>query len=219
MNSNFQDWLSSIIYISGGIIVTLQYTLISVFFGMSLGALLALCKLSRTKFLKIFASTYVSIFRGTPLIIQLSLIYFAMPSVISYKVSIFEAGIIAFSLNSAAYVCEIIRAGIESIDKGQFEASKALGIPYTAMMKDIIFPQAIKNILPALVNEVINLLKETAIIYVIGGADLMGRAQIVVAEKYSYFIPLLIASAYYYLLVETLSYFAKILERKLKAND
>ncbi len=214
-----QEWLSSIKYISGGIIVTLEYTLISVALGLILGSLLALSKLSHNKFLQIFASSYVSIFRGTPLLIQLSLVYFAIPTLIHYKMSVFEAGIIAFSLNSAAYVCEIIRAGIESIDKGQFEASKALGIPYTAMMKDIIFPQAIKNILPALVNEVINLLKETAIISIIGGADLMARAQIVVAEKYSYFIPLFIASIYYYILVEILSYFAKILERKLKTND
>lgn len=214
-----QEWLASIKYISGGIIVTLEYTLISVALGLILGSLLALSKLSSNRFLQIFATSYVSIFRGTPLLIQLSLVYFAVPTIIHYQMSVFEAGIIAFSLNSAAYVCEIIRAGIESIDKGQFEASKALGIPYSAMMKDIIFPQAIKNILPALVNEVINLLKETAIISVIGGADLMARAQIVVAEKYSYFIPLLIASVYYYILVEILSYFAKILERKLKTND
>lgn len=219
MEFDLQSWASSIRYISGGIIVTLEYTLISVCLGLFLGSLLSLCKLSHNKALQIFASSYISIFRGTPLLIQLSLIYFAIPTVIHYKLSVFEAGIIAFSLNSAAYIAEIIRAGIESIDKGQFEAAKALGVPYYNMIKDIIFPQAIKNILPALVNEVVNLLKETAIISVIGGADLMARAQIVVAEKYSYFIPLLIASAYYYILVEILSYLAKILERKLKAND
>lgn len=219
MQTNIQDWLSSIQYISGGIIVTLEYTLISVALGLIFGSLLSLCKISHNKALKAFSSTYTSIFRGTPLLIQLSLIYFAIPSLTGYQMSVFEAGIIAFSLNSAAYVSEIIRAGIQSIDKGQFEAAKSLGIPYTFMMKDIIFPQALKNILPALVNEVINLLKETAIISVIGGADLMRRAQIVAAEQYSYFTPLLIASAYYYILVETLSYFARVLERKIKTND
>lgn len=210
---------SSILYIAGGIIVTLQYTLISVTFGFLLGALLALCNISHIRALNIFASAYVSIFRGTPLLIQLSLIYFAVPTLTGYQMSVFVAGIIAFSLNSAAYVSEIIRAGIGSIDKGQFEAAKALGVPYPYMMKDIILPQALKNILPALVNEAVNLLKESAIISVIGGADLMRRAQTVAAEQYSYFGPLLIASAFYYILVMLFSYFAKILENKLKAND
>lgn len=219
MESYLENWLYSAKYISGGIIVTLEYTLISVFFGLLLGALLSLCKISHNKLLKTFSSVYISIFRGTPLLIQLSLIYFAIPSLTGYKISIFEAGILAFSLNSAAYVSEIIRAGIESIDKGQFEAARALAVPYPLMMKDIILPQAFKNVLPALVNEVINLLKESAIISVIGGADLMYRAQIVGAEQYSYFTPLLIAGAYYYILVEILSYFARVIERKIKAYD
>lgn len=210
---------SNILYIAGGIIVTLQYTLISVALGFILGALLALCKISHIKALNSLSSAYVSIFRGTPLLIQLSLIYFAIPTLTGYQMSVFVAGIIAFSLNSAAYVSEIIRAGIGSIDKGQFEAAKALGIPYASMMKDIILPQALKNILPALVNEAVNLLKESAIISVIGGADLMRRAQTVAAEQYSYFGPLLIASAFYYLLVMLFSYFAKILEKRLHAHD
>lgn len=209
---------ASILYIAGGIIVTLQYTLISVALGFILGGLLSLCKISHIKALNLFASAYISVFRGTPLLIQLSLIYFAIPTLTGYQMSVFVAGIAAFSLNSAAYVSEIIRAGIQSIDKGQFEAAKALGIPYTSMMKDIILPQALKNILPALVNEVINLLKESAIISVIGGADLMRRAQTVAAEQYSYFGPLLTASLFYYLLVMGFSYFAKILENKMKAN-
>lgn len=210
---------SSIIYIAGGIIVTLQYTLISVALGFLLGALLSLCKISHIKALNIFSTAYTSVFRGTPLLIQLSLIYFAVPTLTGYQMSVFVAGIIAFSLNSAAYVSEIIRAGIESIDKGQFEAAKALGVPYPYMMKDIILPQALRNILPALVNEVVNLLKESAIISVIGGADLMRRAQTVAAEQYSYFGPLLIASVFYYILVMLFSYFANILENKLKAHD
>ncbi len=210
---------SSVVYIAGGIIVTLQYTLISVALGFILGALLALSKISHIKILNVIASTYISIFRGTPLLIQLSLIYFAIPTLTGYQMSVFVAGIIALSLNSAAYVSEIIRAGIGSIDRGQFEAAKALGVPYTSMMKDIILPQAFKNILPALVNEAVNLLKESAIISVIGGADLMRRAQTVAAEQYSYFGPLLIASAFYYILVVLFSYFAKILEKRLHAHD
>lgn len=214
------DQLESILYIvPGGIGVTLAYTLISVTLGMIIGSLLAICKVSHISTLNKLASVYTSIFRGTPLLIQLSLIYFAIPGLTGYQMSVFMAGIIAFSLNSGAYVSEIIRAGIESIDKGQFEAAKALGVPYGAMMKDIILPQAVRNILPALVNEVINLLKESAIISTIGGADLMRRAQVVAAEQYSYFGPLLIASGCYYMLVITLTYLAKLLERRLKTND
>lgn len=219
MESYLENWLYSAKYISGGIIVTLEYTLISVALGLVLGGLLSLCKISHNKILRIFSSFYISVFRGTPLLIQLSIIYFAVPSLTGYKMSIFEAGIIAFSLNSAAYVSEIIRAGIQSIDKGQFEAAKALAIPYSSMMRGIIFPQAFKNILPALVNEVINLLKESAIISVIGGADIMYRAQVIGAEQYSYFTPLIIASAYYYILVEILSYFARVIEKKIKSYD
>ena len=216
MSENFPEWISTMLYIPAGAIVTLEYTLTSVALGLLIGSMLAMCKISNVWILNKFSAVYVSIFRGTPLLVQLSLIYFATPGLTGYQISVFEAGIISFSLNSGAYVSEIIRAGIGSIDKGQFEAAKALGIPYASMMKDIILPQALRNILPALVNEVINLLKESAIISTIGGADLMRRAQIVAAEQYSYFGPLLIATACYYLMVLILSYFANKLENKLK---
>lgn len=209
--------LNSFLYISGGLIVTLEYTFISIFLGLILGSFLAVFRVSHLKILSFSAQAYTSVFRGTPVLLQLSLIYFAMPAFTGYKIPIFLAGVIAFSLNSAAYVCEIIRAGIQSIDKGQYEAARAFGVSYPRMMIDIIFPQAIKNILPALVNEVINLLKETAIISVIGGADLMRRAQVVSAEEYSYFVPLLIAAFWYYITVVILSAFASKLERRLKA--
>lgn len=210
--------MNSITYIASGIGVTLLYTLSGIFFGLILGCLLSLCKISNNKLLKYSASVYVSIFRGTPLLVQLSLIYFALPSLTGIKISVFLAGILAFSLNSAAYISEIIRAGIQSVDKGQFEAAYTLNIPYTKMMKDIILPQALTNILPALVNELVNLLKETAIISIIGGADLMRRAQTVAAEQYSYFGPLLTAAACYYILVLSFSSLATILERKMKQH-
>lgn len=208
--------MNTILYIIGGAWVTLLYTVSGVGIGLIIGCLLSLCKVSNNFLLKSSATIYISIFRGTPLLVQLSLIYFALPALTGIKMSILAAGIIAFSLNSGAYVAEIIRAGIESVDRGQFEAAKSMGIPYRHMMKDIILPQALTNILPALVNELVNLLKETAIISMIGGADLMRRAQTVAAEQYSYFQPLLIAGACYYILVMALSILAKILEKKMK---
>lgn len=205
-------------YIVKGIIVTLQFSTISVCLGLILGTILAILKVSKKKWLNLFAHAYTSIFRGTPLLIQLSIIYFSLPGLIGIKISVFAAGIIAFSLNSGAYVSEIIRAGINSIDKGQFEAAKALGIPPALMLKDIILPQALKNILPSLVNEFINMIKESALISLIGGMDLMRRAQIVAAETYDYFTPMLTAAATYYILVLIVTKLGQILERKLKTG-
>ncbi len=209
---------NSIIYIIEGAWVTLQYTIISIILGLVISVVVSLCKISHIKILKWFGIVYVSIFRGTPLLVQLSIVYFVTPVVTDYNISVFEAGIIAFSLNSAAYITEIIRAGIEAVDKGQFEAAKALGLSYPLMMKDIVLPQALRNILPALANEVVNLLKETAIISVIGGADIMRRAQIISSEHYIYFGPLITAALCYYIMVVIFSSLAKYLEHRLKIS-
>ena len=206
---------SHIYFIAEGAIITLKYSICSVLLGLLIGIVLAICKVSKNAWLKVSANLYTSFFRGTPLLIQLSIVYFALPSIIGIKLSIFTSGVIAFSLNSGAYVSEIIRAGINSIDKGQFEAAKALSIPESLMMKDIILPQAIRNILPSLVNELINLIKESAIISMIGEMDIMNRAKVVSLETYTYFTPMLTAAACYYVMVIAISNLAKLLERKL----
>jgi len=216
---HFSIVIDSFPYILEGTLVTLKYTLLSIFFGFMIGSILALMKLSSYKAFRIFSNFYTSIFRGTPLLVQLSLIYFALPQLTGYRITAFEAGVLAFSLNSGAYVSEIIRAGIQAVDKGQFEAAAALGIPQHIMMRDIIFPQAIKNILPALVNEFVNLLKESAIISMIGEADLLRRATIIAAEKYIYFEPLLAVGLIYYILVILFSKFATLLEKRLNKSD
>lgn len=215
---DFERIWPSIPYILGGIQVTLAYTFVSVCLGFLWGTLLALCKVSHIKPLKWFASFYTSIFRGTPLLLQLILIYHATPQLTGYAISIWEAGILTFTLNSGAYISEIIRSGINSIDKGQKEAALSLGVPYSLMMKDIILPQAIRNILPSLVNEAIDLLKESALISVLGGADIFRRAFIVASEKYLYFEPLIIAGCIYYVLVMILTFGAQRLEKKLKTS-
>ncbi len=211
------EQLSHYIYfIVQGTAVTLKYSLISVMLGFIIGVLLAVCKVSKSYGLKLFANFYTSIFRGTPLLIQLSIIYWGLPSLIGVKLNVFVAGVAAFSLNSGAYVSEIIRAGIKAIDNGQVEAATILGIPENLMMKDIILPQAMRNILPSLVNELINLIKESAIICMVSSEmDLMRRAQLVAAETYTYFTPMLIAGFCYYLIIVIISNLAKILEKKL----
>ncbi|MFV9875932.1 MAG: amino acid ABC transporter permease [Rickettsiales endosymbiont of Dermacentor nuttalli] len=214
MHLKFAD----IIYIVKGIGVTLSYASCSVLFGIVVATILTIFSFSHIKLLKLFSKLYVSIFRGTPLLVQLSIVYFGIPGLTGYKMPTFLAGVIAFSLNSGAYISEVIRAGVNSIDKGQFEAAKTLGIPYHFMMRDIILPQALSNILPALVNELIDMLKESSLISVIGEADLMRRAQIIASQNYIYFSPLITAAICYYCVIIILSFLAKQLEKKLH-ND
>jgi His/Glu/Gln/Arg/opine family amino acid ABC transporter permease subunit len=183
------------------------------------GTILSLCKISSIKPLYWFGLAYTSVFRGTPLLVQLSLIYFATPQLTGYNISGFEAGVITFSLNSGAYISEVIRAGILAIDKGQTEAAMSLGVTYRPMMIDVILPQAIKNILPALVNESIALLKDSALVSTIGAQDLLRRAQIVGAEKYVYFEPLLLVAVIYYLMVMILTVSSTILENRLRRSS
>ena len=211
----FGEIIPSIPFILEGMKVTLSYAGISVVFGFVLGAALTFVKLSSKKWMRFFGAAYTSIFRGTPLILQLALIYHALPQVLGMDISGFQAAILTFSLNSAAYVSEIMKAGIESIDKGQKEAAIVLGVSYTDMMKDIVWPQALRRILPALVNETIDLLKESAIVSTIGEADLLRRATMVSAEKYTYLEPLMIAGICYYVMVMVLTILAKQLEKRL----
>ncbi|MGB0934993.1 MAG: amino acid ABC transporter permease [Alphaproteobacteria bacterium] len=219
MNFDFAQIGPSIPYIMKGALVTLQYTSLSVCFGSILGAVLAFLKQAESGFLRGFAGVYTSIFRGTPLLVQLMLIYFATPQLFGYKITAFEAGILAFSLNSAAYVSEVMRAGIKAVEKGQLEAAISLGLSRRQAMIDIVLPQAFKNTLPALVNEIVDLLKESALISVLGEADLLRRANIVSAETYLYFEPLLVAAGMYYVMVLILTQLASTLEYRLKRSD
>ncbi|MBA2628943.1 MAG: amino acid ABC transporter permease [Rickettsiaceae bacterium] len=215
MYDDLVAFLPHLYFILKGVTITLKYSVISVFLGLIIGTILAFLKVIDLKILRLAAHAYTSIFRGTPLLIQLTIIYFGLPGLIGLKLSVFAAGIIAFSLNSGAYVSEIIRAGIESVDRGQVEAAKALGVSPVLRMKDIILPQAFRSILPALVNELINLVKESCLISVIGEMDLMRRAQVVSAETYTFFTPMLTAAAAYYVMVLIISSFALLLEKRL----
>lgn len=208
-------FLPKILFIAEGIFVTLQYSLTAVFFGLCLGIILAICKRSNNKVIQYIADFYTSIFRGTPLLIQLMIVYNGIPILTGIKMSVFMSGAIAFSLNSGAYVSEIIRAGINAIDPGQIEAAQVLGIPKHIAMRDIVLPQAMRKVLPALINELINLFKESAIISMLGEADIMRRAQMVAAESFNFFTPMITAAICYYILVMCFSKIASILEKKL----
>ncbi|MBJ8005640.1 MULTISPECIES: amino acid ABC transporter permease [Bacillus cereus group] len=219
MNLDFSAITPSIPYILKGLEVTLKIVAASAVVGFILGTLLALCKIARIRVLNIAADIYTSIFRGTPLVLQLMIIYFGVPQMIGYEIPAFLAAVLAFSLNSGAYMSEVIRAGIQAVDKGQTEAAMALGIPYSKMMKNIIFPQALKNILPALVNEFATLTKESAVVTVIGATDLMRRAYIVGGETFKYLEPLLFVGLIYYILVIILTLIGKAIEGRMKKSD
>ncbi|WP_141431767.1 amino acid ABC transporter permease [Bacillus sp. 03113] len=219
MSLDFQPIIPTIPYILKGLGVTLKIVSLAGVIGFIFGIILSILKISQIKVLTFLADAYTSIFRGTPLVLQLMIIYYGLPQVIGYQIEPATAAILSFGLNSAAYISEIIRAGILAVDKGQSEAAMALGVPSRFTMLDIILPQALKNILPALLNEFISLTKESAIVTVIGVTDVMRRAYIVGGDKYSYFEPLLIAGLVYYILVSILTLLGKSLERRMRKSD
>ena len=200
------------IFIAKGISTTLILLSMSIIIGISIGILIAIA--SYKKHAKLLINFYISILRGTPVILQLALIYFALPTLTNISINSTSAGIICFGLNSSAYIAEILRGGIESIPKGQFEAAKALGIPNRELWQSIILPQVAIKTLPAFINEIVTLLKETALIATIGGADIMRLAQILAAEQFTYFLPLCIAGAYYYGLVMIISLIGTYIEKR-----
>ncbi|WNS79241.1 amino acid ABC transporter permease [Domibacillus sp. DTU_2020_1001157_1_SI_ALB_TIR_016] len=219
MNLDFTQVIPSIPYILQGLGVTIKIVLTSALFGFIIGVILSLLKISHNKVLSGFADVYTSIFRGTPLVLQLMIFYYGLPQFIGFDIDAYWAAVLAFGLNSGAYISEVIRAGILAVDKGQREAALALGIPYKLTMKDIILPQAMKNILPALMNEFITLTKESAIVTVIGALDVMRRAYIIGGQTYRFFEPLIIAGLIYYIIIIGLTFLGKLVERRMRRSD
>lgn len=202
-----------------GTSITLFLSFFGVALGVMLGVILALMKLSKNILLKSFSTAYIELVRGTPLLVQLYIIYYGLPRLLGVDFGDITLGIVAISLNSAAYVAEIIRAGILSIDKGQMEAARSLGMPHNMAMTNIIIPQAFKNILPALGNEFIVLIKESSIVSVVGIHDLMYNADTVRGNTYLPFEPLIIAALIYFVITFILSKLLSLLERRMRAGD
>ncbi len=233
-------------YMLNGLLVTLQLTLFSIILGTIIGVITAFLRIGSTHgldrcttliqatksgkypgkmlfgawarfFGRKLADLYIAIIRGTPVVVQLMIIYFVIFA--SVDISQILVGVVAFGLNSGAYISEIIRAGILAVDKGQTEASRSLGISSGATMTHIILPQAIKNILPALGNEFIVLLKETAVVGMISLVDLMFAANKIRAAKYEAFIPLITAALMYLCLTSCMAAILKYAERRLQNSD
>lgn len=202
-----------------GVKYTLMLSFTTVLFGFMLGSLLALCKMSKLKVLNIIAGIYIEIVRGTPLLLQLYLYYFLLPEIFPFMGDKYIAITVALALNSAAYVSEIIRAGIQAVPIGQTEASRSLGLSMSQTMLRIILPQAIKNILPALCNEFIMVIKETSLASTFFIGDIMTQYKAISGFTFLVIEPLIIAGVIYFVLTFSLSKFVSILERKLKESD
>ena len=205
-------------YFAKGLEYTLIITVVAVFFGFILGVLLALMRLSNGKILHSLAVAYIEFIRGTPLMVQVMFVYFGVGAIIQ-SLPALVAGIIAVSLNSAAYVAEVIRSGIESIAIGQTEAARSLGLSQKQTYQYVVIPQAIKNIWPALGNEFITLLKDSSLVSVIGVTELMYQTELIQTSTYRGVLPLFIAMIIYFIMTFTLTRLLNYFERRMEHND
>lgn len=202
-----------------GIKITILISLIGVALGSILGAFVALMKLSKIKIISWIASIYIEILRGTPMLVQVFIVFFGITAALGLDISALVCGTIALVINSSAYITEIIRAGINAVDKGQMEAARSLGLNYRQTMKSVIMPQAIKNILPALGNEFVTLIKESSIVSTIGVGEIMFNAQVVQGISFDPFTPLIVAAALYFVLTFVLTRIMNMIEGRLNASD
>ena len=200
-----------------GLGYTLLISLFSVLLGLVIGILMALMRLSKSKILRAVSGIYIDIIRGTPTMVQLLIIYFVIFA--NVHIDKWVVGFIAFGINSGAYIAEIVRGGILSVNIGQTEARRSLGMTHKQTMASIVMPQAMKNILPALGNEFVVLIKETAVIGMIANIDLVGAARKVQSLTYDYLIPLLSIAVIYYVVIKIISTLLSKVEKGMRKAD
>ena len=200
-----------------GLGYTLLISLFAVLLGLVIGILMALMRLSKNKILKAISGVYIDVIRGTPTMVQLLIIYYIIFAPVAIPKWI--VGVIAFGINSGAYIAEIVRGGILSINVGQTEAGRSLGLTQAQTMMSIVMPQAMKNILPALANEFIVLIKETAVIGMVSNIDLVGAARKVQSLTYDFAVPLLSIAVIYYVVIKILSLALGRIEARMRKSD
>ncbi len=208
------------VFLIKGVSVTLSLSAITVFFGAIIGSLLAFAHMSHLKALRFFVSAFVEFIRGTPILLQLYFGYFILPMLFpSLGLNDYSSIAVALVINSAAYVSEVIRSGIQAVDKGQTEAARSLGLHKSHTMLRVVLPQAVKNILPALGNEFVMIIKETSLASTFFVGDLMTSYLTVKGATYLSFESLLIVGVIYFILTFSLSKLIGVYERKLKTNE
>lgn len=200
--------------------VTLQMFFITLALSLPLGLVLALARMSKYRPLSFLVETYIWLMRGTPLMLQLLFVYYALPLIpyVGVKLPDFSAAVLAFVLNYAAYFAEIFRGGIQSIGRGQYEASKVLGMTYVQTMRRIILPQMIKRVLPPISNETITLVKDTSLVYVLAMNDLLRTARTIVQREFD-MTPFIIAAVFYLAMTLVLTWMFNKLEQRYAAYD
>lgn len=214
-------------YFLNGVVVTLFISIITVILSTALGTLLALMKLSTNKLIRLLSSIYIAVFRGTPMFLQILIgfvvFYGKIPvpkvNIMNAELALLVAGMIPLAMNSAAYVAEIVRSGIQGVEKGQTEAAYSLGLKPTLTMRYVILPQAIRNILPALGNEFVTIIKDSSLLSAIGVAELVFGATSVQSITFKGLEPLLVAAVIYFILTFMTSHLLSMWEKKLGAND
>lgn len=215
----------NLLFLVKGAFISLVIAAVSLFIGLIFGILGASAKISKNKVLRALGNIYVEIIRGTPMLLQVLLLYTAFPLIYTQltgniiRPDVYVIGVIAMSINSGAYTTELIRSGINGIDKGQWEAGESLGLRYGQTMRLIILPQAFKRIVPPLVSEFITLIKDSSLISTIGAVELLKAAQVVGGKYYDFMTPLCMAAILYLVMTLSISYVARKLERKLAESD
>lgn len=194
--------------------VTIEITAVSVFIGFCIGLFVGIARICKVKVLRILAAIYADCIRGTPLLVQIFLIYFALPILTEHRVEPFVAAVAACGINSGAYVSEIFRAGIQAIDVGQMEAGRSLGLSWWQTMYYVILPQAVRNILPPLGNEFIAMLKDSSLVSVIGFEELTRRGQLIIAQTYGSFEIWSTVAILYLIMTLAISRAVAMLEKK-----
>ena len=204
----------SLPYLIQGALITIEITLMAVGIGFFIGLFAGIARICRIKALRIIATIYADCIRGTPLLVQIFLIYFALPMLIHTQINPFVAAVTACAINSGAYVSEIFRAGIQAIDQGQFEAGRSLGLSWWQTMYYIILPQAFHNILPPLGHEFITMLKDSSLVSVIGFEELTRRGQLIIAQTYASFEIWMTVAALYLIMTLAIAKFVSFMEHK-----
>ncbi|MDU5915595.1 MAG: amino acid ABC transporter permease [Negativicoccus succinicivorans] len=219
MSFNLQLIWDSLPLLLAGALVTIEITALAVGIGFFIGLCVGIARLSNIKPLKYLAIIYADTIRGTPLLVQIFLIYFALPLLIHRQINPFAAAVIACSINSGAYVSEIFRAGIQGIDAGQMEAARSLGLTWWQSMRLIILPQAFSKILPPLGNEFIAMLKDTSLVSVIGFEELTRRGQLIIAKTYGSFEIWTTVAIIYLIMTVSITQLVAFLERRNTIHD
>ena len=219
MEFDFSLIIHSIPLLLRGAGLTPEITALAVGLGLLIGLVASLAQLSKSPLLRLPAKVYVDCIRGTPLLIQIFIIYFALPNIIGHRIDPFIAAVTACSLNSGAYIAEIFRGGIQSISQGQFRAGLSLGMTYGQTMRYIVLPQAFKRIIPPLGNEFIAMLKDSSLVSVIGFEELTRSGQLIIAETYGTLEIWTCVAIIYLTLTLTISRFVAALEKRFRKSD